>query len=107
MSDTRKPNHHKFIFDVRFEEKEVAKLSGLKWDATIKKWYQWVESQSEIMKQVLNKIEPIPFKVDDIISPYYDDQPDQKDLLIKASIKHYKSIKNYLNSINTEKNIIL
>ena len=55
MSDTRKPNHHKFIFDVRFEEKEVAKLSGLKWDATIKKWYQWVESQSEIMKNVLNK----------------------------------------------------
>ena len=102
MSDTRKPNHHKFIFDVRFEEKEVAKLSGLKWDATIKKWYQWVESQSEIMKQVLNKIEPIPFKVSDIISEYYDDQPDQKDLLIKASIKHYKSIKNYLNSIKTE-----
>ena len=102
MSEIRKPNHHKFIFDVRFEEKEVAKLSGLKWDATIKKWYQWVESQSEIMKQVLNKIEPIPFKVSDIISEYYDDQPDQKDLLMKASIKHYKSIKNYLNSIKTE-----
>ena len=87
-------NQHKFIFDVRYQEKEVAKLSGLKWDATIKKWYQWVESQSEIMKHVLNKIEPITFKVSDVVSEYYDAQPDQKELLIKASIKHYKSVKN-------------
>ncbi len=94
-----KPNQHKFIFDVNYHEKEVAKLSGLKWDATIKKWYQWVESQSEIMKHVLNKIEPIPFKVSDIISEYYDAQPDQKDLLMKASIKHYKSVKSN-NTIN-------
>ena len=93
MSDIQ-PNQHKFIFDVRYHEKDVAKKSGLKWDPTLKKWYQWVENNNEIMKHVLDKIKDIPFKVYDIVSDYYDAQPDQKDILIRASIKHYKSFKN-------------
>ena len=39
-------NRQKILLDVNFDEKDVAKESGAKWDAELKKWYMYVDEMS-------------------------------------------------------------
>ena len=85
-------NQHKFIFDVKYQEKEQAKIAGLKWDAILKKWYKNLKTDSN-QEAIIKQLSEIPFKVYDVMSPYFDNEPDIKESLLRYTIKHYRTPK--------------
>ena len=79
-----------FIFEVSFNEKEIAKSNGLRWSPTLKKWYKDIKSNGDI-SEISLELGDTCFKIIDIISDLFNTIPEQKQILLKHCLSNFEN----------------
>jgi hypothetical protein len=80
------------VFDVKFEQKDKAKAQRLRWNPSMKKWTGEIDCNG-LTDQAIGELDMLPikiFKVIDIHSKWFEEESEQKEILLKHCRRRHR-----------------